>query len=60
MHAGVRYGAKYVLYDPTVQMAYGLDNQSTPEAFAGEKVIVTGTLDSANRLIHVFSIRSIE
>lgn len=48
------HGAAYVLYDG--KEAYVLSDQKTPEEFAGKKVIVTGTLDAANKTIHVDSI----
>jgi Protein of unknown function (DUF5818) len=45
------HGASYVLYDG--KDIYSLDDQKTPEKFAGEKVVVTGTLDAAKKTIHV-------
>jgi hypothetical protein len=54
----VRFGGRYVLYDPAVQMAYGLDDQRKTESFAGDKVEVTGTLDKITHTIHVVDIRS--
>jgi hypothetical protein len=47
------HGAQYVLYDGV--HAYGLSDQKTPERFAGQKVTVTGTLDSKTSTIHVDS-----
>jgi hypothetical protein len=35
-----------------------LDDQKKPEAFAGAKVSVTGTLDDATKTIHVASIKA--
>jgi hypothetical protein len=35
--------------------AYGLSDQKTPERFAGQKVTVTGMLDSKTSTIHVDS-----
>ncbi len=52
----VRFGGQYVLYDPSVQMAYGLDDQRKPEVFAGERVQVTGTIDRLANVIHVSDI----
>ena len=49
-------GGKYVLFDPAAKTAYQLDDQSKPAAFAGQKVTVKGTLDSASKTIHVESI----
>ena len=40
----VKGGAKFVLYSGST--AYDLDDQTKPEAFAGQKVKVTGTLDA--------------
>ena len=51
----VKGGAKYVLYDGT--KAFDLDDQTKPEAFAGQKVTVKGTLDSATNTIHVQDIQ---
>ena len=68
-HAGMRMGptdaectrlcvmvhdAAYVLYDG--KEVYRLSDQQTPEEFAGEKVRVTGTLDTKTRTIQVKSI----
>jgi len=50
------HGATYVLYDGKTE--YTLSDQRTPEAFAGQKVTVTGTLDAKTRTIHVESIRA--
>jgi hypothetical protein len=54
----VGLGGRYVLYDAGVQMSYGLDDQRKPEAFAGERVEVTGTVDNLAHVIHVIDIRS--
>ena len=51
----VKGGAKYVLYSGT--KTYELDDQTKPEAFAGQKVKVTGKLDSATDTIHVQEIK---
>jgi Protein of unknown function (DUF5818) len=48
------HGALYVLYDG--KQAYTLNDQRTPEKFAGKKVTVTGTLDAATKTIQVDSI----
>ena len=47
-------GAKYVLY--MNKKAYELDDQTKPEAFAGQKVKVSGTLDAKTNSIKVDSI----
>ena len=49
-------GGKYTLFDPSTNTAYVLDNPDKAAAFAGEKVTIKGTLDSASKTIHVDSI----
>ena len=56
----VKLGGQYVLYDPAMRMAYGLDDQVRPEAFAGGRVEVVGTLEQRTSTIHVLEIRSLE
>ena len=48
------HGASYVLVDGT--NVYALSDQKRPEAFAGRKVTVTGTLDAAKKAINVTAI----
>jgi hypothetical protein len=48
------HGASYVLYDG--KNAYTLSDQKMPEAFAGQKVKVTGTLNAKTKTIQVDSI----
>jgi hypothetical protein len=48
------HGAAYVLYDG--KEAYLLDDQVKPEKFAGKKVAITGSLNVANKTIHVETI----
>jgi hypothetical protein len=48
------HGATYLLYDGKV--SYTLSDQKTPAAFAGKRVVVTGTLDAKAKTIHVESI----
>jgi len=48
------HDALYVLYDG--KDVYTLSDQKTPERFAGQKVMVTGTLDAVKRAIQVDSI----
>jgi hypothetical protein len=48
------HGASYVLYDG--KNAYMLNDQKTPEKFAGQKVKVIGKLDAKNKTIQVESI----
>ena len=52
----VKNGGKFVLYDPDSKTTYQLDDQKKPEAFAGEKVTVTGKLDNSTKTIHVTKI----
>ena len=42
------HGATYVLYDG--KKVYDLNNQQTPEKFAGKRVTITGTLDATNTI----------
>lgn len=51
----VKGGAKFVLYNGS--KSYDLDDQTKPEAFAGQKVKVTGTLDAGTNTIHVQDIK---
>lgn len=55
--ACVKAGGKFVLFDPDSKTVYQLDDQTKPEAFAGNKVKVTGTLDKATGTIHVTDIK---
>ena len=48
------HGATYVLFDG--KDVYSLSDQKAPEAFAGQKVTVVGTLDAATKTIRVESI----
>jgi hypothetical protein len=48
------HGAAFLLYDG--EHAYGLSDQKTPMRFAGQKVTVTGTLDTKTSTIQVASI----
>ena len=48
------HGADYVLYDGKTM--YRLSDQKTPDKLAGQKVSVTGTLDTKTNTIRVDSI----
>jgi hypothetical protein len=48
------HGSQYVLYDG--KHAYTLSDQKKPQAFAGQKVTVRGSLDQKMRIILVESI----
>jgi hypothetical protein len=54
----VNMGGKYTLFDPATKTAYQLDDQKKSAAFAGAKVAVTGTLNTATKTIHVESIKA--
>lgn len=53
----VTNGAKFVLYEHGTNTIYQLDDQKKSQHFAGEKVIVTGTLDDASKTIQIASIK---
>jgi hypothetical protein len=50
------HGASYVLYDGKI--SYALSDQKTASRFAGKKVIISGTLDPAAKLIKVAGIKA--
>lgn len=52
------HGAEYVLYDG--KDAWTLSDQTTPEKFAGKKVIVTGSYDAKKKTIQVRSIAELK
>ena len=52
------HNAAYVLYDG--KNVYKLSDQKLPEKYAGQKVAVTGTLDSKTMTIHVDAISSVK
>jgi hypothetical protein len=52
----VKAGGHFVLYQASSKTVYQLDDQKKPEAFAGEDVKVSGTLDAKTKTIHVSSI----
>ena len=56
--ACIKMGSKYVLADTDKKVVYQLDDQKTPEQFAGQKVKVTGTLDKKSKTIKVKGIES--
>jgi hypothetical protein len=53
----VKKGGKYALYDPAAKRAYQLDNQKKARDYAGQKVTITGSLDSGADSIHVTNIQ---
>lgn len=56
--AFIKMGGKYVLFNGASKSFYQLDDQTKPQAFAGQKVQVTGDLDKATKTIHVKDIRA--
>lgn len=52
----VQAGGKFILADLKNNTVYQLDDQKTPEKFAGQMVKVTGTLDRKTKTIKVTSI----
>ena len=55
----VKLGETYVLYNAATKDIYDLSDQTTPELYAGEKVLVFGTLDKARMMIHVRGIHAL-
>jgi hypothetical protein len=49
----VRMRGKYVLFDVGTKTIYQLDNQRSSAQFAGQKVSVKGTYNTATKTIHV-------
>lgn len=56
----VSMGGKYVLYDLKTKQTFQLANQTLPEKFAGENVIVRGTYDAATKTIDEASIKPLK
>jgi hypothetical protein len=54
----IKSGAKYVLYNAAAKTVYELDDQKKPAQFAGKKVTVTGTLNTATKTIKVTDIKA--
>ena len=54
----VKMGGKFVLQDTAKKITYQLDDQEKPKEFAGQKVKITGTYDSATKTIHVEKIEA--
>jgi hypothetical protein len=49
----VKVGAKYALSDPVNKAIYNLDDQLRFKTFADQSVVVIGSLDKTNGMIHV-------
>lgn len=56
--ACVKMGGKFVLFNGASKTFYQLDDQTRPQAFAGQKVEITGTLDKSTKTIHVTDIKA--
>src|SRR5215470_16941224 len=48
-----RSGGRYVLEDLSVKTSLSLDDQKAASQYEGKTVIVTGSLDTSNNMIHV-------
>ena len=44
---------KLMLVDPSARTSFALDNQKLAKKYEGKNVVVTGTLDEANNILHV-------
>jgi hypothetical protein len=44
---------KLMLEDPSTRTSFTLDNQKLAKKYEGKNVVVTGTLDEANNVLHV-------
>jgi hypothetical protein len=49
---------KYLLKDSSGKMAYMLDDQKAAKDYEGKVVMITGTLDETNNVIHVQKIEA--
>jgi uncharacterized protein DUF5818 len=54
----VKAGGKFALADAANKTWYTLDDQKKAEAFAGQKVTVTGTLDAATKTLKIATIKA--
>jgi hypothetical protein len=48
-----KLGAKFILFDAENKTAHRLDGHPKPKGFAGMRVVVVGTLDTATDTIHI-------
>ncbi len=58
--ACVKAGGKYVLYEPAKKVTLKIDDQAKAEPFAGEKVKVVGTENTATKTIHIEKIEAVK
>lgn len=49
-------GQKLILEDESMKTSYQLDDQKKEQPYQGKRVVVTGTLDADNNVIHVQAI----
>jgi hypothetical protein len=54
----VKAGGKFSLFNPADKSWYTLDDQKKAEAFAGQKVVVTGTADASTKTLKVATIKA--
>ena len=54
----VKAGGKFALMDAANKTWYTLDDQKKAEAFAGAKVVVTGTADTATKTLKIATIKA--
>jgi len=55
----MKNGDKFILSDEGSKTSYTLDNAKKVSEFEGKKVKVTGTVDTANNIIHVETIEEV-
>jgi Protein of unknown function (DUF5818) len=49
-------GQKLILEDESMKTSYQLDDQKKAQPYQGKRVVVTGTLEAENNMIHVQAI----
>lgn len=49
--------SKFVLYDAATKTTYQLDDQNLAQPYVGETVQITGTLNAANKTIHITGVK---
>ena len=52
-------GEKFVLEEETLRMTFQLDDAKKAQPYQGKRVVVTGTLDAQNNVIHVQAIEEV-
>jgi uncharacterized protein YdeI (BOF family) len=55
----IKSGEGYVLSDAANKLSFALDDSEQASHYEGKKVKVTGTVDTANNVIHVEAIQEI-